>query len=72
MPSHDVIAGYDGSPDAAGAIELGASLLPGRRALIAHLWAPPFAASELRLRVTRRASTVQEMMGLLERVPSVK
>jgi nucleotide-binding universal stress UspA family protein len=69
MPSHDdqhVLVGFDGSPDAVGAIELGARLLPGRRALIAHLWAPPFAATELRARVWRRARSVSEMIELLE------
>jgi nucleotide-binding universal stress UspA family protein len=70
MPAHDdqhLLVGYDGSPDAAGAIELGARLLPGRRARIAHLWAPPFAATELRTRVWRRAQSVNEMIDMLER-----
>jgi nucleotide-binding universal stress UspA family protein len=67
MATHDVIVGYDGSPDAAGAIELGAKLLPDCSAVIVHLWAPPFAASELRLRITQRAGTVKDMIDLLER-----
>jgi nucleotide-binding universal stress UspA family protein len=70
MPSHDdqhLLVGYDGSPDAAGAIELGARLFPARRARIAHLWAPPFAATELRARVWRQGQSVNEMIDLLER-----
>jgi nucleotide-binding universal stress UspA family protein len=63
---HPVLVGFDGSPDAVGAIELGARLLPGRHARIAHLWATPFAATELRSRVSRRARTVREMIDLLE------
>jgi nucleotide-binding universal stress UspA family protein len=66
--THDrhVLAGYDGSPDAAGAIELGARLLPGCSAQIVHLWAPPFSGAELRARVLQRAATVHEMMEMLE------
>ena len=62
-----VLVGFDGSPDAAGAIELAAQLLPGRTAVIAHLWAPPYARPELRSRVSRRAKSVKEMIELLER-----
>jgi nucleotide-binding universal stress UspA family protein len=70
MTTHDdqhLLVGYDGSPDAAGAIELGARLLPGRRVRIAHLWAPPFAATELRTRVWRQVQSVNEMVDMLER-----
>jgi nucleotide-binding universal stress UspA family protein len=63
----DLLVGFDGSPDAAGAIELGARLLPGRTATIAHLWAPPYARPELRSRVSRRTGSVKEMIELLER-----
>jgi nucleotide-binding universal stress UspA family protein len=66
MTNHGLLVGYDGSPDAAGAIELGARLLPGRDVRIAHLWAEPFAAGELRPRVSRRTQTVREMIGVLE------
>ena len=72
MAPHDVLVGFDASPDAAGAIELGARLLPGRDASIAHLWAVPFAASELRPRVSERTSTVQEMIDLLEQEASLE
>jgi len=66
-PAHTVLVGYDGSPDAAVAIEIGARLLPGCRAHVAHLWSPPFAASELRARLIQRAGTVREMIEMLER-----
>jgi nucleotide-binding universal stress UspA family protein len=61
-----VLVGFDGSPDAAGAIDLGARLLPGRDATVAHLWAPPYARPELRARV-RQAGSVREMIEMLER-----
>lgn len=48
-----VLAGYDGSPDAANAIEIDARLLPAHRAQVVHLWAPPFADPKLRRRVIR-------------------
>jgi nucleotide-binding universal stress UspA family protein len=66
MTNHGVLVGYDGSPDAAAAIELGARLLPGRDVRIAHLWAEPFAAGELRPRVSQRTATVREMIDMLE------
>ncbi len=64
--THGVVVGFDGSPDAAGAIELAARLLPGRTAHIAHIWAVPFAAAELRPRVSDRTATVQDMIDMLE------
>jgi nucleotide-binding universal stress UspA family protein len=70
MTPHDdrrVLVGFDGSLGAAGAIELAARLLPGRRAWIAHLRAPLFAATEGRARLSQRAGTVREMVELLER-----
>ena len=66
MTNHGLLVGYDGSPDAAGAIELGARLLPSRAVRIAHLWAEPFAAAELRPRLSKRTETVREMIELLE------
>jgi nucleotide-binding universal stress UspA family protein len=67
VTTQNLLVGFDGSPDAAGAVEVGARLLPGRAATIAHLWAPPFARAELRARVAHRARTVQEMVRMLER-----
>jgi nucleotide-binding universal stress UspA family protein len=62
-----VLAGYDGSPGAANAVEIGARLLPGYAAQVVHLWAPPFASAELRHRLARRASNLDELAALLER-----
>ena len=62
-----VLVGFDGSPDAAVAIELAARLLPDATATVAHLWTPPFAVAELRSRVSRRTRTLEEMTAVLER-----
>ncbi|WP_217915498.1 universal stress protein [Miltoncostaea marina] len=63
----DLLVGYDGSPAAAGAIDAGARLLPGRSALVVHLWVPPFASPELRRVLWRRAATLDELQALIER-----
>ena len=62
-----VLVGYDGSPDAANALEIGARLLPGFAAHVVHLWAPPFASGELRRRLLRTAASLDELAALLER-----
>ena len=62
-----VLAGYDGSPDAANAVEIGARLLPGFAAHVVHLWAPPFTSGELRRRLLRGAASLEELAALLER-----
>jgi hypothetical protein len=43
-----VLVGYDGSPGAANAVEIGARLLPDLAAHVVYLWAPPFTSAELR------------------------
>src|SRR5687768_7872572 len=63
----DVLVGYDGSPSATGAIEYGARLLPDAVVRIVHLWAPPFADVDLRRRVWRKASSLDELQSLLEK-----
>jgi nucleotide-binding universal stress UspA family protein len=65
--SRHLLVGFDGSPSAARAIEIGARLLPGRVAQIVHLWALPYSSAELRARLSRRAATVDELVALLER-----
>ena len=50
-----VLVGYDGSPAAAEAITVGASLLPAATAWIAYLWSPPFARPGLFAHLRRRA-----------------
>jgi nucleotide-binding universal stress UspA family protein len=62
-----VLAGYDGSPDAANALEIGARLLPGLAAHVVHLWAPPFTSGKLRRRLLRGAASLDELAALLER-----
>ena len=62
-----VLVGYDGSPAAANALEVGARLLPGFAADVVHLWAPPFASAELRRRLLRTAANLDELAALLER-----
>ncbi len=61
-----VLVGYDGSPAAAEAITVGASLLPGATASVAYLWSPPFASPELRAHLRRRASNLNELIELVE------
>jgi nucleotide-binding universal stress UspA family protein len=67
-----VLVGYDGSPSAATAVEIGALLLPGLAAQIVHLWAPAYAGSAIRHRLLRRARTVNELIKLLEREGSAE
>ena len=62
----DVIVGYDGSPSAAGAIEYGAKLLPNVVVRVVHVWGPPYADTELRRRVWRKARSMDELQSLLE------
>ena len=61
-----VLVGYDGSPAAAEAITVGASLLPGATASVAYLWSPPFASPELFAHLRRRASNLNELLELVE------
>jgi nucleotide-binding universal stress UspA family protein len=50
MPSK-VLMGYDGSPAANAAIDVGAQLFPQARLWVAHLWTPPFASMSMRQRL---------------------
>lgn len=61
-----VLVGYDGSPAAAEAITVGASLLPAATAFIAYLWSPPFASPELFAHLRHRARTMDELLELVE------
>lgn len=61
-----LLVGFDGSPSAAGAIDIAARLLPASSARIACLWAPPFTSRELRRALRRRATSLDELMELLE------
>ena len=60
----NVVVGFDGSPDAVAAIHTGANLVPDARAVVAHVWSPPFAAHPAP-ELWRRAGTVEGVMDLL-------
>lgn len=68
----EVLVGYDGSPDAAAAIEVGARLMPRHRACVVHLWSPPFASEGLRRRLWSRAESLDQFLELLEREGSAE
>jgi nucleotide-binding universal stress UspA family protein len=62
-----VLVGFDGSPAAVAAIEVGALLVPGAPAWIAYLWTPPFSSPGLRQRLWARASSVTELGEAIQR-----
>jgi nucleotide-binding universal stress UspA family protein len=62
-----VLIGFDGSPAASAALDAGAKLFPRARALIAHLWTPPFASTALRDRLWTGTSEVDEFVAAVER-----
>jgi nucleotide-binding universal stress UspA family protein len=62
-----VLMGYDGSPAANAAIDVGAQLFPRARAWVAHLWTPPFASTSLRQRLWTGTSHVNEFVAAVER-----
>jgi nucleotide-binding universal stress UspA family protein len=61
-----VLAGYDGSPGAANAIEIAARLVPSAAAQVVYLWEPPFAVPQLRQRLVREADSLERLIDLLE------
>jgi nucleotide-binding universal stress UspA family protein len=61
-----VLVGYDGSPNAAGAIEIGARLLPDAAARIVSLWTPSFGDRAARHRLTRTTRSVDELQRVIE------
>jgi nucleotide-binding universal stress UspA family protein len=61
------IVGYDGSPGASAAIDVGASLFPGAHGWITYLWAPPLASERLRRRLRTLARDVNELIEMIER-----
>ncbi|OJF14995.1 universal stress protein [Couchioplanes caeruleus] len=62
-----VIIGFDGSPAASAAIDVGAKLFPGAQAWIVHLWEPPFASETLRRRLWSGTANVDEYVEAVER-----
>jgi nucleotide-binding universal stress UspA family protein len=67
MPSTRVLVGYDGSPSASAAIEIGAALIPRAQAWIGHLWTPPFASEALRRRLWKGHAAINEFVDVIER-----
>ncbi|NUR90763.1 MAG: universal stress protein [Nonomuraea sp.] len=61
------IVGYDGSPEAAAAIDAGAALFPGAGAWITHLWTPPFGSDGLRRRLWPGSADVNAFIAAIER-----
>ncbi|OJF15634.1 universal stress protein [Couchioplanes caeruleus] len=61
-----VIIGFDGSPAASAAVDVGAKLFPGARAWIVHLWTPPFASETLRRRLWSGTANVDEYAEAIE------
>lgn len=62
-----ILVGYDGSSCAEYAINVGALLFPAAAAQVAHVWLPGFPSTGLRMRLERQASTINELLDLLER-----
>jgi nucleotide-binding universal stress UspA family protein len=62
-----VIVGFDGSPSASAAINIGALLLPHAHAWITHLWTPPFADDGLRHRLWRGRHHLDQFIQAVER-----
>jgi nucleotide-binding universal stress UspA family protein len=65
-PESVVLVGFDGSRDAAGAIAVGARVLPDVTARVVTVWAPPGADQVLRRRITRDARTLDELSTRIE------
>ncbi len=61
------IVGYDGSPRASAAIDVGALLFPDAHAWITYLWVPPFASDKVRRRLRTIARDNNELIQLVER-----
>lgn len=61
-----VVTGYDGSPEANAAIEVGALLFPAAHGWIAYLWVPPFASDKVRRRLRARARDLDELIAMIE------
>ena len=62
-----VILGYDGSPAAAAAIDVGATLFPGAHGFITYLWGPPFASEQVRRRLWEHARNIDTLTAAVER-----
>lgn len=61
-----VVMGYDGSPEAGAAIDVGGLLFPGAHGWITYLWVPPFASDKVRRRLRARARDVNDLVAMVE------
>lgn len=61
-----VLIGYDGSPAAAAAIEVGGRLLPRAHAWVTQLWTPPFASEPVRRRLRATVGSANELVERTE------
>ena len=61
-----LVVGYDGSPEAGAAINVGAALFPAAHAFITYLWLPPFASDKVRRRLRAQARDITELIALIE------
>jgi nucleotide-binding universal stress UspA family protein len=62
-----ILVGFEGSPAAGAAIEVGALLVPRAAAWIAYLWTPPFSSPALRKRLWTQVSSVAELTEAIQR-----
>lgn len=62
-----VLIGFDGSPAATAAIEVGGRLLPQAHAWVTQLWTPPFASEGLRRRLRASVGSAGELVERTER-----
>lgn len=61
-----VLIGFDGSPAATDAIEVGGRLFPQAHAWVTNLWTPPFASEPLRRRLRATAGSASELVERTE------
>ncbi|BCI51812.1 universal stress protein [Mycolicibacterium litorale] len=61
-----VLIGFDGSPAATAAVEVGGQLLPQAHAWVTHLWTPPFASEPLRRRLRASVGSATELVERTE------
>lgn len=61
-----VVMGYDGSPEAGAAIDVGGQLFPSAHAWITYLWVPPFASEKIRRRLRTRARDLDDLVAMVE------
>ncbi|HEX5911204.1 MAG TPA: universal stress protein [Thermoleophilaceae bacterium] len=61
-----LLVGFDGSRQAAHAIEIAADLLPARDCRVVNMWSPPYFDDELRARLWPRSGDMDEFAAAVE------